>query len=104
MLCFLVATAFGQQEGGFDAHGFRLPSADPDARDPLTFLRPGDLSTSESSIGFVGEYASQPLAFAPGEDQLDVYLEDLVAITSPRGSSLGIGFAWASSCRCFSRV
>ena len=76
---FLLPSGFAQ-DGGFDAHGFRFASPDADVRDPITFLRPGDQRTLETSFGLLGEYARQPLRFEPREGEREVLLQDLVAV------------------------
>ena len=65
-------------EGGFDAHGFRLVSFDADPRDPLRLQRVGDLEAGSWYAGVLGEYANRPLVFQPG-DTLEVALSDLAA-------------------------
>ena len=86
MVAYLLLSSWGfAQDGGFDAHGFRLASADADLRDPLTFVRPGDQRTLDTSFGLVGEYAARPLRFEPRPGEPEVFLRDLVAVNVAAG-------------------
>lgn len=74
------------QETGFDAHGFRLATGDGDLRDPVQFVRPGDVASLDLSFGGVVEYASRPLVFE-SEGERTVALKNVVAL------DLAAGFA-----------
>lgn len=87
LLCVFAVLDAVAQDGGFDAHGFHLVAADADPRDPMTFLRPGDLGLLDVSAGLVGEYASQPLVFEPQPGNREVVLEDLIAMNLAIGMS-----------------
>ena len=78
LLChLLLVDALAQDDGGFDARGFSLMSAEPDVRDPLTFLRPGAQPDWGVSLGVVGHYASRPVVFEPTPGDRQAALENL---------------------------
>ncbi len=85
LIWFLPILDAAAQEGGFDAHGFRLAAADADVRDPLTFLRPGRQESLDLSFGLAGEYAQAPLVFEPPSGGSEVLLQDLVAVNVAAG-------------------
>ncbi|MBX2797185.1 MAG: OmpA family protein [Myxococcales bacterium] len=91
-LCLLAVIDARAQEGGFDALGFRMPAADADPRDPLTFLRPGAQQALDGSLGFVGGYASRPLVFETEPGQVDAVLSNLVAVDVAAGFAPTRGF------------
>ncbi len=85
-LLALLPQASAQDGGGFDAHGFRLSTADADLRDPLTFVRPGDQSGLDWYVGGVVGYASRPLVFEP-----DPNAERVVALSNVVATNLAAG-------------
>jgi hypothetical protein len=82
----LAAAAYGQQGGGFDAHGFRLATGDADLRAPVQFVRASDVRALQWSLGMAVEYASRPLVFERDGGR-EIPLRDLVA------ANLAGGFA-----------
>ncbi len=80
-----IAAASAQDEGGFDAHGFRFASADADPRSPIGFVRPRDEDDLAGSLAAAFEYATRPLVFDTGEGPETVMLEDLVVANLAAG-------------------
>lgn len=73
------------QPYGFDAHGFRFVTADPDPRAPLRFWRPSDGPPLGWSVGAVAEYASRPLVFESDEGTRFVASSNLAAVNVAAG-------------------
>jgi hypothetical protein len=92
-LLSLLSTASAQDTGaeastyGFDAHGFRYVTADPDPRSPLRFYRPSDIPALGWSVGAVGEYASRPLLFESEDGTRFPASSNLAAVNVAAGFS-----------------
>lgn len=90
MISFLLVSAATAQESptyGFDAHGFRFVTADPDPRAPLRFWRPGDDPDLGWSVGGVAEYASRPLLFEAEDGTRFVASSNLAVLNLAAGFS-----------------
>jgi len=83
----------GQQDPGFDAHGFQLAPHDADLRDPLVVQRPGAFSTGDFFISGLAEYAESPLIQVEtaefGKQEIETaVLDNVVALNM----SIGVAF------------
>ncbi len=85
MIVLLAIGVASAQDGGFDAHGFRLAGHDSDSRDPLMWLRPGDQEAGDVYVGALAEYANRPLVFEPQPGERVVALSDLMAFNVAAG-------------------